>query len=287
MTGALAEYRGTRLRIVFGGDDWVAVRAAPGADVLDRFASGESSIGLGRFEHWAKLLTSALDGIIYVVATETLAGHTVSLRRRLPDGRIAVEFVGPPAVAEELGLDGDQYMGWTGCSIPTHSMTFTWRRPAVPEPFVLQKLLTASVAAAIVETGSDQVGGLVSAAAEVAGLRTPAELLAAYGVEAAPEFADVVRFEQPRLTVLAPPDSAERPWQTFPSGFLVGDSMARVWTMSRTRYSPGAGYWRIRSDGEQKRLSHYEGVARGWAGARQWRPPSPSSGRWRGGEVAR
>ena len=155
----------------------------------------------------------------------------------------------------------------------------------MPEPFVLQKLLTASVAATIVETGSDQTGGLVTAASEVAGLRTPAELLAAYGVEAAPEFADVVRFEQPRLTMLTPPENAERPWQTFPSGFLVGDSLARVWTMTRTRYSPGAEYWRIRADGEQKCLSHYAGVARGWAGARQWRPPSPIVGtmaRWRG-----
>ena len=157
----------------------------------------------------------------------------------------------------------------------------------MPEPFVLEKLLTASVAAAIVETGCDQIGGLVSAAAEVTSLRTPAELLAAYGVEAAPEFADVVRFEQPRLTVLAPSQGLERPWQTFPSGFLLGDSMARVWTMSRTRYPPGAEYWRIRADGEQKRLSHYAGVARGWVGARQWRPPSPIVGtmaRWQGDE---
>jgi hypothetical protein len=36
----------------------------------------------------------------------------------LPDGRINVEFVGPPAVARELGLDGDQYMGWTGLFNP-------------------------------------------------------------------------------------------------------------------------------------------------------------------------
>ena len=155
------------------------------------------------------------------------------------------------------------------------------------EPFVLQKLLAAPVAAAIVETGSDQVGGLVTAASEVASLRTPAQLLAAYGVEATPEFADVVRFEQPRLTVLTPPENADRPWQTFPSGFLLGDSLARVWTMSRTRYSPGAEYWRIRADGEQKCLSHYAGAARGWAGARQWRPPSPIVGtmaRWQGNE---
>jgi hypothetical protein len=69
----------------------------------------------------------------------------------------------------------------------------------VPEPLVLQKLLAPPVAAAIVEKGSDQVGGFVTPASEVAGLRTPAELLAAFGMNAAPQFTDVVRFEQPRL----------------------------------------------------------------------------------------
>lgn len=157
----------------------------------------------------------------------------------------------------------------------------------MPEPLVLQKLLTAPVAAAIVESGADHTGGYVTAASEVSGLRTPSDILAAYGLSATPEFVDVVRFVQPRLATLTSPGTAERPWQTFPSGFLLGDSLARVWTMSRTRYSPGAEYWRIRYDGEQKCLSNYRGVARGWAGARQWRPPSPIVGtmaRWRGNE---
>lgn len=157
----------------------------------------------------------------------------------------------------------------------------------MPESLLLQKLLTAPVAAAIVETGSDQVGGYVAAASEVAALRTPADLLAAYGVEASPEFADVVRFGQPRLATFSAPSTEERPWQTFPNGFLLGDSLARVWNMGRTRYSPGAEYWRIRSDGQQKCLSRYEGAARGWVGARVWRPPSPIVGtraRWRGDE---
>jgi hypothetical protein len=157
----------------------------------------------------------------------------------------------------------------------------------VSEPLLLQKLLTAPVAAAIVEAGSDQTGGYVAAASEVAALRTPADLLAAYGIHASPEFADVVRFEQPRLATFSPPSGEARPWQTFPNGFLLGDSLARVWNMGRTRYPFGAEYWRIRSDGEQKRLSHYAGAARGWVGARQWRPPSPMVGtmaRWRGTE---
>ncbi|MFC7672719.1 hypothetical protein ACFQWH_06540 [Mycolicibacterium sp. GCM10028919] len=72
----------------------------------------------------------------------------------------------------------------------------------MPEPVVLQKLLTGSVAAAIVEAGSDHVGYYVTLASEVASLRTPTQLLAAYGVDGAPEFAGVVRFEQPRLATV-------------------------------------------------------------------------------------
>ena len=157
----------------------------------------------------------------------------------------------------------------------------------MPERLVLQKLLTAPIAAAIVEAGSDQVGGYVTEASAVAGLRTPADLLAAYGVDATPQFVDIVRFEQPRLATFTRPSDVERPWQTFPNGFLLGDSLAPVWNLGRTRYSYGAEYWRIRSDGEQKRLSRYEGAARGWIGARQWRAPSPIVGtlaRWRGCE---
>ena len=157
----------------------------------------------------------------------------------------------------------------------------------MPDVLVLQKLLAAPVSNAIVEFGFDQVGGFVTAAAEAVTLRTPAALLAAYGVDAAPEFADVVRFEQPRLATFSTPRDAPRPWPTFPNGFLLGDSLARVWTMSRTRYSYGAEYWRIRADGEQKRLSRYEGVARGWAGAKQWSPPNAMVGtlaRWQGRE---
>lgn len=157
----------------------------------------------------------------------------------------------------------------------------------MPEPLVLQKLLTAPAAASIVQSGSDQVGGYVTAASAVAELRTPAELLAAYGIEAALQFVDVVRFEQPRLATFSAPGDARRPWPTFPNGFLFGDSLAQVWRLGRTRYSYGAEYWRIRSDGEQKRLSWYGGASRGWSGAQRWRPPSPYVGtlaRWRGVE---
>lgn len=157
----------------------------------------------------------------------------------------------------------------------------------MPEWFVFQKLLAAPISRAIVESGLDQVGGYVTEASAVVGLRTPAELLAEYGIDAAPDFADVVRFEQPRLATFTKPSDAERPWRDFPHGFLLGGSVAPVWRMSRTRFSHGAEYWRIRSDGEQKCLSHYAGAGRGWVGAKRWRPPSPMVGtlaRWQGRE---
>lgn len=155
------------------------------------------------------------------------------------------------------------------------------------ERLFLQKLLASPVSNAIVESGLDQIGGYVTEASAVVGLRTPAELLAAYSIDAAPEFADVVRFEQPRLATFTKPSDSDRPWLDFPYGFLYGDSLAPVWRMSRTRFSYGAEYWRIRSDGEQKCLSHYAGAGRGWVGAKRWRPPSPIVGtlaRWQGRE---
>jgi hypothetical protein len=118
VTGAVAEYRGKRFHIVFSGDEWVALRTAAGPEVPDGDESGESSIGLGQRGPWVKVPRSALDGVLHVRATAALSGHRVSLQRSLPDGRILVEFVGPPVVAKELGLEGDQYMGWTGLVDP-------------------------------------------------------------------------------------------------------------------------------------------------------------------------
>jgi hypothetical protein len=153
---------------------------------------------------------------------------------------------------------------------------------------VLQKLLTSDLGSAIVEDGYDQVGGVVVEAAPAAALRTPGELLAAYGFETGGEYVDVVRFELPPLASLRRTTEGERSWPTYPSGFLRGDALVPVWELSRTRYPYGAEYWRIRADGEQRCLSAYQGAARGWRGARGWRPPSAVVGpraRWRGQEV--
>jgi hypothetical protein len=154
---------------------------------------------------------------------------------------------------------------------------------------VLQKLLTHGLGTAIVDDGYDHVGGVVVLASDAAALRTPDQLLRAYGFEGGQEFVDVVRFELPPLASLtnpAAPDADRRP--LYPTGFLRADEVVPVWELSRTRYSFGAEYWRIRADGEQRCLSAYQGAARGWRGARGWRPWTPLVGvraRWRGSEL--
>ena len=158
-----------------------------------------------------------------------------------------------------------------------------------PDRLVLQKLLTADMGKAVVEDGYDHVGGIVVSAADAAALDTPERLLAAYGFDGSgQEYVDVVRFEVPPLARLERPSAEPRSWPTYPTGFLRADAVVPVWELARTRYSYGAEYWRIRSDGEQKCLSAYQGAARGWRGAQGWRPWTPLVGpraRWRGAEL--
>ncbi|MEW2481742.1 hypothetical protein AB0876_19325 [Mycobacterium sp. NPDC049093] len=118
MSGAYAEYRGKRFLILFGADDWVALHAEPDTEIPDGFATGEASMGRGYYQSWVKVPRSALDGLVHVRVSGKLSGHAVSLQSQFPDGQIGLEFVGPPAIARELGLDGDQYMGWTGLVTP-------------------------------------------------------------------------------------------------------------------------------------------------------------------------
>ncbi len=118
VTSALAEYRGRRVPILFSDEAWVALVDEPGADIPDAIGRGEIPSGPGSTRSWVKVPRSVLEGIVHQRVSGKVAGHVVLLDRRLPSGRIAVEFVGPPSVARELGLKGDQYMGWTGSFEP-------------------------------------------------------------------------------------------------------------------------------------------------------------------------
>ncbi|MGE2837136.1 hypothetical protein [Mycobacterium sp. SMC-4] len=118
VTGAIAKYRGAWYRIAFSTDDWVALRTEPDDEIPDSFESGESAIGFGHRRPWVKVPTSVVDEVVHLNVSGALKGHRVSLRHEYHDGRIGVEFIGSPSVARELGLDGDQYLGWTGVVAP-------------------------------------------------------------------------------------------------------------------------------------------------------------------------
>jgi hypothetical protein len=157
---------------------------------------------------------------------------------------------------------------------------------------VLQKLLHRGLSEMILERGYDQVGGFVVEAAAAAELRTPAALRAAYGIaEDGVASVDVVRFVTPACAALTAPPGVERPWPSYPQGFLqpVAGVIVPVWVLSTTRFSPGAEVWRIHADGTQEMLASYGGAARGWSGAREWRPASRYYGTralWQGTEYA-
>ncbi|MEZ3161992.1 hypothetical protein AB1K54_15865 [Microbacterium sp. BWT-B31] len=142
---------------------------------------------------------------------------------------------------------------------------------------VLQKLLPPGMSGLVRERGYDQLGGYVVEAAAAAALSTPGALRAAYGIaDDASPWIDVVRFAMPRCATLAAPTGAERPWPSFAAGFLrpVNETIVPVWTLSTTRYPPGAEVWRVHADAPQEFLAVYRGAARGWSSAREWRPAS-------------
>jgi len=118
VTSAIAEYRGKRYRISFSGDDWVALIVGSSEDIPDAFAWGDAPAGLGHYETWVKVPISVLEGEFTQRVSGILHGHTVSLIRELPDGRVNVEFIGDPDAAKEMGLSGDQHTGWTGAVSP-------------------------------------------------------------------------------------------------------------------------------------------------------------------------
>lgn len=144
---------------------------------------------------------------------------------------------------------------------------------------VLQKLLMPWLSQAVGDTGYMYVGGPVTRLADVRAISTPSRLVDAHGLRSSaafvddPSYVDVVRFEMDPLMELRNPGGEDRPWQTFPTGFLVGEPVP-VWVMERTRYPRGAELWRIHASGDQELLTLFDGAARGWRDARGYTPPT-------------
>lgn len=106
------DYRGTTYVESFVGDDWVATELDGRSpdDFPDAIEFGE-----GRSGPWVKLPISALTRLWRetVHARWRGADVTVGSRRVVTASKVVLYFIGPPKVARELGMEGDQYMGWS------------------------------------------------------------------------------------------------------------------------------------------------------------------------------
>lgn len=138
----------------------------------------------------------------------------------------------------------------------------------------LQKLLVPAHSRAVGERGYPYLGGPVTRLVDARELSTPGDLLAAYGLDGPavfgedPDFVDVLRFEVQPLMRLRAPGGEERPWPTYPMGFLTASpAVVPVWVLERTRVPRGAEMWRIHRSGDEERVTVFDGVARGWRGA--------------------
>lgn len=121
--------------------------------------------------------------------------------------------------------------------------------------------------------GYQYLGGPVTGLADVRHLGTARALVAAYELNQSAAFVDdsafvdVVRFEVEPLMRLRAPEMVQRPWPTYPMGFLNGQESGPVpvWVLQRTRVPRGAEMWRIHRSGQQEML--FDGIARGWRSA--------------------
>lgn len=155
---------------------------------------------------------------------------------------------------------------------------------------VMEKLLVPAAMQLVVERGYDHLAGPVVRAADHRD-RTPAERVAAYGLDGEvypfgsnPDHVDVIRFQtNPLMQLSVPSDAGERPWPTYPLGFLRDTTP--VWDLDLTRVPMGAEFVRIGVDGSERVLSEYGGAAWGWQRAKGYFPPLHLIGpraKWRG-----
>lgn len=143
---------------------------------------------------------------------------------------------------------------------------------------VMDKLLVPAAMQRVVERGYDHLSGPVVRSTDHQG-RTPAERVAAHGLEGdlfpfglSPEHVDLIRFvTNPLMVLTTPTDVGERPWPTYPIGFLR--DATPVWDLDLTRVPTGARFVRVAADGSETVLSEYGGAAWGWQRAKGYFPP--------------
>lgn len=118
VNSAFAFYRGRWIEVHHSSNEWLAINHQDGVEYPDALQYGFSHERFSPPVKWVKVPRSSIGGIIHRRVLGTILGHTVSLSRRLPNGLISVSFIGSLSAAKEIGLTGDQYMGWTGTFSP-------------------------------------------------------------------------------------------------------------------------------------------------------------------------
>jgi hypothetical protein len=109
-SGLYADYRGRRLKVLFTGADWVAVPVSS-IEAGPVEAPEAVQVGEDRWGAWAKLPKDALTRYVDVAVTVEWRGEQFGVGR--VSGDELVLYGGSPDRAEELGLEGDQYMGFS------------------------------------------------------------------------------------------------------------------------------------------------------------------------------
>ncbi|MFC7493022.1 MULTISPECIES: hypothetical protein [unclassified Nocardioides] len=108
--GFYVDYRGRRHRDLFRSAVWVGVPAAAGRDdeqFPDALEYGESG-GVS----WVKLPVEALERRVKVTVEATWRDEPVTVVGPVIDGTVLLNYDRSPARARELGMEGDQHMGW-------------------------------------------------------------------------------------------------------------------------------------------------------------------------------
>ena len=108
-SGSYAEYRGRTYTVVASGTDWVGLHCHPDAG-RDEFPDAVE-FREGRTGSWVRLPKATLTRIWEQRVQGLWRGSEVTVWDPLPDGHVVLRS-GDPAVAERLGMEGDQYMLW-------------------------------------------------------------------------------------------------------------------------------------------------------------------------------
>lgn len=108
--GHYLEYRGTTYPESFYGKDWVAVPLGESSEDAfpDAIEFGDSGKG-----PWVKLPKVAATRRWSETVHAVWRGAEVTVISEVSPSEVMLYFVGSPKVAEELGMDGSQFDGWT------------------------------------------------------------------------------------------------------------------------------------------------------------------------------